>query len=779
MARAPPGGSKAMSDYQAILQRLYASRLLFGDPEQRGIVGAELATDAEIELFRRLNGALVRERLPLRLFVLVETPQLLKGLRAPHELKPLGGGLALRYLAEFRSLRALEAARRHLRQVTGHPSGAVEAPYLALSDPVEQHLILGGATFFTGLEFDDLRRMQIDIETCITPGFEFPSAAREGDRVAAIALADNAGFERVLSGRQMDERAMLEELARVVAERDPDVIEGHNLFRFDLEYLEARARRHRVRLALGRDGSELRSHASRLQVAERTLAYRRYDIYGRSIIDTWILAQHYDVASRELESFGLKQLAAHFGLSDPNRVRIDPSQVNRYFEHEPDKLLGYALGDVRETGALAALLAPTYFVQAQIFPYSYQNVVLRGNATKIDGLMLRGYLAQDHSVPLPNAGREVGGGLTELRLAGVARGVLHCDVTSLYPSLMLACGYRPANDALGIFLRLLKDLTRFRVEAKGAARRLAGRQRRHMEALQQAFKVLINSFYGYLGFALGHFNDFEAANAVTARGRELIRQVVDELERAGARVIEVDTDGIYFVPPFAWTDNEAVQRLLERVSAPMPAGVKLEVDGRYPAMLSYKMKNYVLLEESGELVVRGSGLRSRGLERYLRNFLTAFFRLLLEGNADRAAPFYAEYRDRLRAHGFSIAELAKTETLQDSPAVYRDKVAGRRRNVAAAYEIALASGRPYQSGDQISYYVTGRGAKLKVSAFAKPASKYDPSQPDENLDYYEAKLAELYAKFRPYAEHPDLAPAETFEAVPEKGVSLSLDFDHG
>ena len=49
--------------------------------------------------------------------------------------------------------------------------------------------------------------------------------------------------------------------------------------------------------------------------------------------------------------------------------------------------------------ALAEVLSPSYFVQAQIFPYSYQNAVLRGNATKIDALLMRAYIAERHSIP--------------------------------------------------------------------------------------------------------------------------------------------------------------------------------------------------------------------------------------------------------------------------------------------------------------------------------------------------------------------------------------------
>src|SRR5258707_6654830 len=139
---------------------------------------------------------------------------------------------------------------------------------------------------------------------------------------------------------------------------------------------------------------------------------------------------------------------------------------------------------------------------------------------------------------------------------------------------MLQYQHAPTADRLGVFLKLLGDLRSFRVQAKALARELSGAERRNAEALQQTFKILINSFYGYLGFSLGHFNDFEQANAITLRGRELIQLAVAKLEELGAQVIEVDTDGIYFVPPPEASDDVAAEALLERVGPLIPEGVK-------------------------------------------------------------------------------------------------------------------------------------------------------------------------------------------------------------
>src|SRR5204863_7091923 len=94
-----------------------------------------------------------------------------------------------------------------------------------------------------------------------------------------------------------------------------------------------------------------------------------------------------------------------------------------------------------------------------------------------------------------------------------------------------------------------------------------------------------------------------------------------------------------------------------------------------------------------------------------------------------------------------IAWLMKTDTLQDSLEKYRQKIAGSARNRAAAYELALASGRDYKPGEQISYYITGTTKKVAAYENAKLASTFDPQNRDENVEYYAAKLDELVKKF--------------------------------
>ena len=177
-------------------------------------------------------------------------------------------------------------------------------------------------------------------------------------------------------------------------------------------------------------------------------------------------------------------------------------------------------------------------------------MIVRGNATRINALFLREYYRQRHSIPEMPMVRGFEGGYTAIFFTGVARNVWHCDIASLYPSVMLQFDCFPVTDQLQIFRHLLTDLRTFRLEAKASMRSAADRkQQQYFHALQNTFKILINSFYGYLGFAQGHFADFDAAARVTQIGRELLQKMIDWLNARGAQVIEVDTDGIYFVPP--------------------------------------------------------------------------------------------------------------------------------------------------------------------------------------------------------------------------------------
>jgi DNA polymerase elongation subunit (family B) len=234
-------------------------------------------------------------------------------------------------------------------------------------------------------------------------------------------------------------------------------------------------------------------------------------------------------------------------------------------------------------------------------------------------------------------------------------------------------------------------------------------------------------------------------------------------------VIEVDTDGIYFVPPVeavagggdAGLGNRdhtqrhpgstppatTIENLQKDLAKELPTGIDVEIDEQFDAMLSYKAKNYALLTKDGDVVIKGGALKSRGLEKFQRVFLEEMIKMIMQGKPEAIADLRNDFERKIRNREWKIDMLMKTDTLQDSLEKYRAKIAGSARNRAAAYELALASGRNYRPGDQISYYIKTTPKKVPAYEAAKLATEFDPENRDENVDYYIAKLDDLVKKF--------------------------------
>ena len=744
------------------MKPLARDELVYGFTPEPGLVALEHApgeTADAVTLFLRRNGQLSARREPFSPFLWLAKPDYLADFAPAPEMVRLAGDNPFRFLARFPTWAVLERALAHLRKTTGRTPSDPGAPYFVLRDPVQQFMLDTGRTSFRDLLLPDLEFLFLDVETDCAPDREFSNADREEDRILAMALSDGRGWEQILDGRDLDEKTMLKKFVEIVRKRDPDVVAGHNLFKFDLPYVETRARRHRVPLALGRDGSKPETHASRFNAAERVVSYPRTHLHGRQVVDTYLLALVYDVSHRAMEGHGLKTVARHFGVAAPGRTYLEGRDVARAFRDDHDAFLRYAADDIRETAAIAPVLLAANFAQSQILPFPLETVCVRGNAGKIEALLLREYLRARHSLPAPEPPRAFEGGYADLFFEGLARDVHHCDVRSLYPSILLRENRNPRRDSLGVFLRLLAHLRDFRVEAKRRAREpgIAPAAAGRWDALQTTFKILINSFYGYLGFSQARFNDFDLAAAVTEQGRDILRGMVDRLRALGAMPIEIDTDGIYFTPP-SGLDGDALARFQADFRSHLPEGIEVEFDGRFPAMYSYKMKNYALLEDDGTVVLKGAALKSRGLEPYLRDFLRDWITLTLQGRAEEIPAMVARRRDDVAARRLPVAALAKTEMLADAPSTYLKKREAGGKSRQPAYEVAVNSGHLYQAGDAVSYYVAGDKKNVPVHAHAKPVAAFDPARRDENVPYYLAKLDALAKKLDAHA--PDTPETE-------------------
>ena len=653
------------------------------------------ASGAEI-FVRDSAGKLSRQNLSFSPWCLAE-----KGISVPDgamEIE-LSGSALLNRRWEFSSLEAYENALPELKKTPG---------VLTVRDLSCQFLSTSNLRLFTGMDFNELVRMQFAV-----------TASADEKSVDAIEVADTKGFAARFDLENCGgELEILAAFNAAIKERDPDLLEGFNLFRTGLPLVEKRAKKLKFNFDCGRNNEGFSSRKSRFPVAEKQISCTRYSLYGRHLADIYHLLLFYDAVHRDFETFELEYLKNYFHIPESSGL----------------------CDTVRE---LSSLLMPASFYKCCTLPLSLQDAVLRGSGAALDALFIAEYQRAGASVPYPEEARRFAGALTGTGDAGVYHKVRHCDVRSLYPSLLLYLDRAPVRDELGIFLKLLRQLREFRLNAKDRAKAASGSEKQRFNALQNTFKILINSFYGYLGFAQGSFNDYTLAETVTAAGREILSKLAQKLEALDARILEMDTDGIYFtMPENADSDFDA------QISSVLPPGIELEFDAVYPAMYCYKAKNYALLNEDGSISVSGAALKSRALENFQRRFIQCVLQAKLTDHPKLIDACYHEIKTSIENRTIALYDLVKSEVLSDSPENYKRKqnTPGFRRS--APYELALASDKKFKAGDKVEFYVTGSKAKLPVVGNSRLFSDADLSVRDENIAYYINKLDELYKQFK-------------------------------
>ena len=671
----------------------------------------------------------------------------------PISYRELEGPGALRFLVSAADMQALTSAvlygatQRLGRRIT-HLRELGQEQILVLP-PEEQYLVSTGRTYFRDFTFDQLHRLQFDLETT---GLD----ARH-HRMFMVAVRFPNGETAVLEAQGDDDSAEADLIRRLIAtilKADPDVIENHNLQGFDLPFLDQRARTLRVPLNLGRLGAPgLRQRAARRGFAvgaPEDGRRMRFVAPGRELIDTLDAVRRHDFSTRELPGHGLKVVARHLGIARPEREYVRGDQIYSTYRTDPDRIRRYATDDVEEVAALSRMLGGAAFALAQMAPRRYERLADAGAATGvIDPLLVRAYLRSGMALPAhePSDGTPHSGAALHLFAAGVAKRVVKADVASLYPSLMRAYRIGPGRDRLGALLALVDRLVEWRLAAKALARSAApGSAERHdNEAKSAAMKIVVNSAYGYLaaGGGLTRFADVHAANDVTRRGRETLDMMCRELAARGVALLEADTDGVYFAVPEHWTEADE-RRVVAEVAALLPALVQLEFDGRYAAMLSHEPKNYALLGYDDTLLLRGVAFRSSRAEPFGEAFLKRAIRALLQGNVVGVRDAYLDTIGMLRRRELSTHDVSSRVRLTKSPAQY-DLTRAKRRELS--YEAMLASGRTQWSiGERVRVYRTKKGEGGVIAHSSDGVVRHDEHDPrGYDVEHYVRLLRDTYA----------------------------------
>jgi|GEM_PF-1503696 DNA polymerase elongation subunit (family B) len=579
----------------------------------------------------------------------------------------------------------------------------------SIKNAKEALMVKDGYTYFKGLKANEVSVLSFDIET----------VGLSHDSESKVLLISNTfrsvdGVQKKLFAYDEYENNgdMIEAWCKWVQEVDPSIIIGHNIFGFDIPYLNHCATLYGRNLTLGRNDNpiEIEEYESKFRVdGTKDLHYHKCHIWGREIIDTMFLSYRYDVG-RKYESYGLKKIIAQEGLEKPGRVFYDASQIRFNYEKADhwEVIKEYCKDDADDALALYDLMIAPFFYMTQSVAKPFQMMFESATGGQINTIMMRAYLQDRHSLPKASEAEEYEGAIS-IGNPGIYRNVFKLDVASLYPSIMIQYEvFDKDKDPREYFKTLVSTFTARRLEHKKLAK-----TDKYYDDMQAAEKIFINSCYGFLGTAGLLFNSPSKAAFITAKGREILTGAIEWSAENNYTLVNCDTDSV----SVCRADQEDMSEdeknfIIDGINALTPDKISWEDDGFYPTFIVVKAKNYILWDGK-KLKYKGSAIKATQKEPALKEFIQRVIDIILNNKEtsvihDKCIDLYNEY----------ILEIMNVKDIirWSHKKTITDKILKNERTNEAKVRDALA-GSNYVEGDKIYLYYKEDGSLSLVENY--------------------------------------------------------------
>src|SRR6056300_1265566 len=499
-----------------------------------------------------------------------------------------------------------------------------------------------------------------DIESNSSTG-KFPDADIQGDACFQIAISlctfgsDEPYDKTCLCYKKTDpdlegcnivsfdtEREMLEAFRDYLKDKDVDIMTGWNILGFDLEYIFKRAAMNKC--------SEQFYNLGKLKDNQCDMVYKRLSssalgdnmlkllpMSGRFIFDL----VHEVKKGYKLDSYKLANVSKLY-LGD-QKIDMPPKEMfARFVEGDPVKLREVAEYCIKDTllphrlmKRLCTLLNLLEMAKATWVPVPF--LVERGQQIKVFSQLTKKARELGFMVPtirygaIPEEPYE-GATVLDAQKGAYYTPITALDFEALYPSIMMAHNlcystyvmderrygnipgvkyetfkigektYKFAQDVPSLLPSILLELKQFRKKAKKDMAVATGGMKEVYNGKQLAYKVSMNSVYGFTGAGKGILPCVPIASTTTCRGREMIEETKNYVEKnfPGAKVRYGDTDSVMVEFDVGdRTGEEAVkysweigERAAEECSALFKKPNNLELEKVYWPYFLYSKKRY-------------------------------------------------------------------------------------------------------------------------------------------------------------------------------------------
>ena len=515
------------------------------------------------------------------------------------------------------------------------------------------------------------------------------------------------------------EKELLEKWTKLIRTEDVDVLIGYNIWGFDLNYMWIRAKMTKAYefFELGR---LIGKQSDNKESAFSSGAYGDSDFHmvdsiGRFQLDLLVIMKR----EHKLTSYSLNSVSEHF-LKDKKVDMPYKLMFQKYKGSSKDRqeIGEYCVKDTDLPLALVNKLAimpnTVEMAKATWVPMSF--LIERGQGIKVFSQILYQTRQEDMLVitlnrdgeteQTPYEGATV---LQAMKGAYIDDPITGLDFASLYPTIMRAhnlChstlvmdnkydnlenieyyeseGFRFAQNNEGILPKMLRILASNRKQAKKDMADAEKRGDDFMKSVyngkQLAFKVSMNSIYGFTGALVGFLPCKPVASCTTSIGRGMIEHTKNLVEKwyPGAEVVYGDTDSVMVK---FYNDGlkgkDALPRSFElgieaadRISKTFKHPIELEFEKVYLPYLLFSKKRYAGLmytkpEKPDYIDAKGIQLVRRDNCPYVKQISTRVLNTIMyELDTNKAVDMVKEAASYLLDRKVPIRDLVVSKSLK-------------------------------------------------------------------------------------------------------------------
>jgi DNA polymerase delta subunit 1 len=600
------------------------------------------------------------------------------------------------------------------------------------------------------------------------------------------------------------EKEMLLAFKKYMNEKDIDILTGWNIFGFDLEYIYKRANMVGCGLDFYQLGKlkDTECHLVMKKLSSSALGdnfLKLLPMSGRFVFDMF----HEVKKGYKLDSYSLNNVSKLY-LGD-QKIDMAPKEMfARFVEGDPKKLYEVAEYCIKDTllphklmKKMCILLNLVEMAKATWVPLSF--LVERGQQIKVFSQLSKKARELGYMVPtikygsLPEEQYE-GATVLEAQKGAYYTPITALDFEALYPSIMMAHNlcystyvmderrygkipgityetfnignktYKFAQDVPSLLPAILMELKQFRKKAKRDMAAATGYMKEVYNGKQLAYKVSMNSVYGFTGAGKGILPCVPIASTTTCRGRGMIEETKTYVEAnfPGAKVRYGDTDSVMVefdvgdrkgleAIEYSW---EIGERAAEECSALFKKPNNLELEKVYWPYFLYSKKRYAAkLWTKGKddqmhmdyIDVKGLQLVRRDNTPHMREVCKELLDVVLtSGDPGPPKELARERANELLSGEIPHDKLILSQSLSDSY-----KVGGKSVSINSPESIHINQahvqvvnkmrqrkpGSEPQSGDRVPYLLT-KTDNSKAKAFEKSE---DPKYVEEHnipVDYH-------------------------------------------